>query len=207
MVSSSHSIPLHRGSTALREVPGELCLHVGTTHEIPSLQAAQCLCSAHLCPLTHTVLLMGVCNTPELTGNVACSIPATLTCCGLDLKRKQVTTWSPFCAGRLDTACRLMRSLPRLINMSYHWHQLLSLWVSDNTKSSSSAAEGTTKDTELQQLWIKAEISQLSLLRPIALVPQRSHSVPLEIIQEFDLIIQLQHRLSKAFGKARPLKF
>lgn len=141
-------------------------------------QLSACAGSAQLCPPTHTVLLMGVCNTPELTGDVACSTPATLTRCGLGLKRKQVTTWSPFCAGRLDTACRLMRSLPGFINMNYHWHKLLSLWVSDNKKSSSSAAEGTTKDTEPQQLWkwIKAEIPQLSLLRPTALVPQRSHS-------------------------------
>lgn len=168
-----------------------------------SKQLRACAGSAQLCPLTHIELLKGVCNIPELTGDVACSTPATLTRCGLGLKRKQVTTWSPFCAGRLDTACRLMRSLPGLINMNYHWHQLLALWVSDNNrKSSSSAAEGTTKDTELQQLWkrIKAEIPQFTLLRPMALVPQRSHSVSLEIKQE------LQHKLSKPFGKARPLK-
>lgn len=76
--------------------------------------------SAQLCPLTCRVLPMGGCNTPEIPGEGACSTPATLTRCGLGLKRKQVTTWPPFCAGRLDTACRLMRSLPGLINMNYH---------------------------------------------------------------------------------------
>lgn len=160
--------------------------------------------SAQLCPLTCTVLLVGCCNTPELTGDVACSTPPTLTqCqCGLGLKRKQVTTWSPFCAGRSATACRLMRPLPGSLT-----------WMNSDTNYSVHKSVITTQNPTAVLLKVQPrtqnlcnfgsglEIPQFSLLRSMALIPQRSHSVSLEIIQE------LQHKLPRAFGKARPLKF